>query len=202
MVGCPCVCCIPVERLPVLAMWRGAQAPAVSKLYSLQLPSTDDPYVCMRCVSNGCTSVSCASFIASLQADNVLRGKPGSGSQSRGGQGGAKSILFDGFARYLSFVHFAVFCLLSWLKAVVSTQHDHLLPAIDLRMPHSLSVLAFSALEVLVTAPCPRLVASLLSRNNVLECHESLSTQVDSTALPVPILSCFRGCNVLTVLAP
>ncbi|KAL3157447.1 hypothetical protein ABBQ32_011918 [Trebouxia sp. C0010 RCD-2024] len=52
-----------------------------------------------------------------FKADKVLKGKPGLGTQSRGGQG-AKFILFDSFTRYLSFVHFAVFCLLSLLKAV------------------------------------------------------------------------------------
>ena len=57
-----------------------------------------------------------------LQADNVLKGKPGVGTPVRGGQG-AKFILFDSFTRYLSFVHFAVFCLLSLLKAVVSGRH-------------------------------------------------------------------------------
>ena len=64
---------------------------------------------------------------AFLQADNVLKGKPGSGSQSRTGQG-AKFVLFDSFARYISFVHFAVFCLLSLLKTVVSSHQSILLP--------------------------------------------------------------------------
>ena len=56
-----------------------------------------------------------------LQVDNVFKGKPGLGTPSRAQ--GAKSGLFDSFARYLSFVHFAVFCLLSLLKAVVSSGH-------------------------------------------------------------------------------
>ena len=54
-----------------------------------------------------------------LQADSILRGKLASGAPSRGGSG-IKLSLYDTFARYLSFVHFAVFCLLSLLKIVVS----------------------------------------------------------------------------------
>ena len=51
----------------------------------------------------------------------MLKGKLGPGAQVRGGPG-AKLGFLDSFARYLSFVHFAVFCLLSLLKAVVSLQ--------------------------------------------------------------------------------
>lgn len=76
-----------------------------------------------------------ASFCC-LQADTVLKSKLGPGAQARGGHG-AKPGFLESFARYLSFVHFAVFCLLSLLKAVVRLQgmiltgpmlYHHLLP--------------------------------------------------------------------------
>ncbi|DBB10108.1 TPA: hypothetical protein ACH3X3_001692 [Trebouxia sp. C0006] len=49
------------------------------------------------------------------KADNVLKGKLGLGAQSRSGHG---AKLSEVFARYLSFLHFFIFCLLSLLKAV------------------------------------------------------------------------------------
>ncbi|DBA73057.1 TPA: hypothetical protein ACH3X2_009998 [Trebouxia sp. C0005] len=49
------------------------------------------------------------------KADNVLKGKLGLGAQSRSGHG---AKLSEVFARYFSFLHFFIFCLLSLLKAV------------------------------------------------------------------------------------
>ena len=75
------------------------------------------PYLCQ---SEFLLSLTCgihAQHCMALQADSILKGKLGLGAQTRSGH---RTKLSETFARYLSFLHFFVFCLLSLLKAVVS----------------------------------------------------------------------------------
>ena len=118
-----CVCCIPevyCTQAACLVKQHGSYAQLSTDCGGCQLPSwlPTASHAFTLCHPVHQHPVYQSKFF--LQADNVLKGKPGAGSHSRGAQG-AKSIVFDSFARYLSFVHFAVFCLLSLLKAVVSS---------------------------------------------------------------------------------
>ena len=181
-----CVCCIS-DTVCTKAACLGQAAqylcPAVTRLWWLSaakqwLPTSLHAFTLWRLVHQR-LGVSMKAF---LQADNVLKGKPGSGSQSRGGQG-AKFMLFDSFARYLSFVHFAVFCLLSLLKAVVSSHHNILQP----RQLTSDCLQAASASKVLAA---PHTLISAASPGS--EQYPRVHSAVDSTALSVPILTCLH----------